>query len=73
MPGSRAGLPDLAGPLGFARRGVASGLYRRIETTLSTRGTTVITTHASLAARPFFDHHGFQLDVECRGPPPAGS
>jgi putative acetyltransferase len=30
-----------------------------------------VTTHASLAARPFFDRHGFQLDaeesVECRG------
>lgn len=30
-----------------------------------------ITTHASLAARTFFDRHGFQLDreerVECRG------
>lgn len=55
----------------FARRGVATRLYRNVESILRARGVPRITTHASLAARPFFDRHGFQLDaeecVECRG------
>lgn len=55
----------------FARRGVASRLYRRVESVLLAVGAPSVTTHASLAARPFFDRHGFQLDaeecVECRG------
>jgi putative acetyltransferase len=52
----------------FARRGVASSLYHRVESALNAVGTPKVTT---LAARPFFDRHGFQLDgeecVECRG------
>ncbi|HVV01908.1 MAG TPA: GNAT family N-acetyltransferase [Verrucomicrobiae bacterium] len=56
---------------GFARRGIATALYCRIESLLMAAGVPVITTHSSLAARAFFDHHGFQLDgeecVECRG------
>lgn len=55
----------------FARRGIASELYRSVESILRTLGTPAVTTHASLAARAFFDRHGFQLDaeesVECRG------
>ena len=55
----------------FARRGVASSLYQRVESALRAVGASSVTTHASLAARPFFDHHGFLLDaeecVECRG------
>jgi putative acetyltransferase len=55
----------------FARRGVASSLYHSVESALLTLGAPTVTTHASLAARVFFDHHGFQLDaeerVECRG------
>jgi len=55
----------------FARRGVASSLYHRVESALNAIGTPKVTTLASLAARPFFDRHGFQLDgeecVECRG------
>lgn len=55
----------------FARRGVASGLYRRVESALLAGGVPAITAHVSLAARPFFDRHGFELDaeecVECRG------
>ena len=55
----------------FARRGVATELYQRIESILRARGLPRVTTHASLAARPFFDRQGFQLDaeecVECRG------
>ena len=55
----------------FARRGVATSLYRRVEFALLAISAPRVTTHASLAARPFFDRHGFQLDgeecVECRG------
>ena len=55
----------------FARRGVATRLYQRVELALRTVSAPRVTTHASLAARPFFDRHGFQLDaeewIECRG------
>ena len=55
----------------FARRGVASSLYHRVESALDAVSTPRVTTLASLAARPFFNRHGFQLDseecVECRG------
>jgi putative acetyltransferase len=55
----------------FARQGVATSLYQRIEAALRAVSAPRVTTHASLAARPFFDRHGFQLDaeewVECRG------
>jgi len=55
----------------FARRGIATRLYQRVESALRTVRAPRVTTHASLAARPFFDRHGFQLDaeewVECRG------
>ncbi len=55
----------------FARRGVASRLYQRVESALRAIGAPGVTAHVSLAARPFFDRHGFQPDaeecVECRG------
>lgn len=55
----------------FARQGVASSLYRRVESALRAGSVPAVATHASLVARPFFEHHGFQLDgeesVECRG------
>jgi len=55
----------------FVRRGVATSLYRCVESALRALGVSRVTTHASLAARSFFDRHGFQLDaeecVECRG------
>jgi putative acetyltransferase len=55
----------------FARRGIASRLYHRVESELIALGAPIVTTLASLAGRPFFDRHGFQLDseesVECRG------
>ena len=55
----------------FARRGVASTLYQRVESALLAFGASSVTAHVSLAARSFFDRHGFQLDtdefVECRG------
>ena len=55
----------------MARRGVATALYLEVESTLRTAHVPKILTHASLAARPFFDRHGFKLhgeeSVECRG------
>jgi putative acetyltransferase len=55
----------------FARRGVATGLYLHIEDALRQAGVPRVFTHASLAARPFFDRHGFRVEaeelVECRG------
>jgi putative acetyltransferase len=55
----------------FARRSVATRLYLRVEAALIAVGVLKIFTHASLAALPFFDRQGFELDgeerVECRG------
>jgi GNAT superfamily N-acetyltransferase len=55
----------------FARRGFASKLYEGVGSTLRAAGVPRITAHVSLAARRFFEHHGFRLDaeeeVECRG------
>ena len=55
----------------FARRGVASHLNQRVESELRAIGAPTVTAHVSLAARPFFDRHGFRRDaeecVECRG------
>lgn len=55
----------------FVRRGVASRLYQRVESALLAVGASGVTAHVSLAARPFFDRQGFQVDaeesVECRG------
>lgn len=55
----------------FARHGVARRLYLSIESRLRALGVQRVTTHSSLAARPFFDRHGFEVEaeevVECRG------
>jgi len=55
----------------FARRGVATRLYFRVESALRSEGCLRVFTHASLAARPFFDRQGFHVDAEesvgCRG------
>ena len=48
----------------FARRGVATRLYQRVESALYLVNAPRVTTHASLAARPFFDRHGFHVDAE---------
>lgn len=50
----------------FARRGVATRLYLRAESALRSFGVWRVSTHASLASRPFFDRHGFQVDGEER-------
>jgi len=55
----------------FARRGVATSLYCHVESALCAAGVSRVLTEASLAARHFFEHCGFQIDaeefVECRG------
>ena len=55
----------------FARRGVATRLYHRVESALRAANAPHVTAHVSLAARAFFDRQGFQVDaeesVECRG------
>jgi putative acetyltransferase len=55
----------------FARQGVATRLYRRVESALRAAAVSRLFTEASLAARPFFEHCGFEIDaeefVECRG------
>ena len=55
----------------FARRGVATRLYLHVESALRSVSAPRVFTHASLAARPFFDRQRFHLDaeecVECRG------
>lgn len=55
----------------FARRGIARQLYLQAESILAGSGARVITTHASLAARDFFESLGFRVEqeecVECRG------
>ena len=55
----------------FARHGVATRLYLSVQSAVRVCGASRIFTHASLAARPFFEHHGFEVDaeenVECRG------
>ena len=42
-----------------ARRGVASALYREVETRLRRLGVNHLRTEASLLAQPFFLHQGF--------------
>lgn len=55
----------------FGRRGVATQLYRLAESAWRHAGLTRATTHASLAARAFFESQGFQVEeeenIECRG------
>jgi len=45
----------------FARRGLATKLYQLVESALLAASAPRVNTHASLAARPFVDRHGFQL------------
>jgi putative acetyltransferase len=55
----------------FARQGVATRLYRRAESAMLAADVSRVFTEASLAARPFFERCGFEIDheeiVECRG------
>ncbi|MBB5320298.1 GNAT family N-acetyltransferase [Marinobacter oulmenensis] len=45
----------------YARRGVASALYREAEQDLAARGVSELRTEASVVARPFFERHGFEV------------
>ena len=48
----------------YARRGVASALYRRVESAWIAAGVRELRTEASLLARPFFERHGFDVVEE---------
>ncbi len=48
----------------FTRRGVASVLYQHVEFALESAGVGELFTEASLAARPFFERHGFTVTEE---------
>ena len=48
----------------YARRGVASSLYSRVETSLVSAGVAELSTEASLVARPFFERVGFMVTEE---------
>jgi putative acetyltransferase len=48
----------------YARRGVASLLYRCVEGTLTSLGALEIFTEASVAARPFFERFDFFVTAE---------
>lgn len=53
------------------RRGVATALYRTVEQWARENGVTAMVTEASITAKPFFIHHGFntiaQQLVQVRG------
>jgi putative acetyltransferase len=55
----------------FQRQGVARGLYQHVETEARNRNIQRLFTEASITARPFFEHMGFDVireqDVELRG------
>ncbi|GGY65879.1 GNAT family N-acetyltransferase [Marinobacter zhanjiangensis] len=50
----------------YARRGVASALYRQCEENLIALGVSELYTEASVVARPFFQRHGFEVEDERR-------
>ena len=55
----------------FARQGLATRLFLNAEVELLKAAISTVFTEASLAARPFFERQGFQVDAEeyseCRG------
>jgi putative acetyltransferase len=55
----------------YARQGIAMRLYGRVEAAMLAAGVSRAFTEASLAARPFFERCGFEIDceqfAECRG------
>ena len=48
----------------FQRQGVATALYREIETYAKTHGINRLTSEVSITARPFFEKQGFSVDRE---------
>lgn len=55
----------------YQRRGVATALYRTVEQWARENGVTSIMTEASITAKPFFIHQGFDVNeqqlVQVRG------
>ena len=55
----------------YQRQGVASALLNRLEAEARALGLHAIDTEASITAKPFFEHHGFQVvreqTIERRG------
>jgi putative acetyltransferase len=47
-----------------ARRGVGGELLAEAERRAKTLGATTLSTNASITARPFFEHHGFDVVTE---------
>ncbi|RTE10569.1 GNAT family N-acetyltransferase [Paenibacillus whitsoniae] len=45
----------------YQRQGIASSLVRALESEARRLGITQLYTHASITAKSFFEHHGFQL------------
>ncbi|MEX1033200.1 MAG: GNAT family N-acetyltransferase [Cellvibrionaceae bacterium] len=48
----------------YARGGVASALYREVESALVSTGLKELFTEASAVARPFFEKQGFKFEAE---------
>jgi putative acetyltransferase len=48
----------------FGRRGVASALLSELERSARALGAAALWTNASIAARPFFEQHGFDVLAE---------
>lgn len=55
----------------YQRRGVATALYRTVEQWARENGVTSVVTEASITAKPFFIHQGFDVNeqqlVQVRG------
>jgi putative acetyltransferase len=48
----------------YQRQGIATALYTELEQVAKARGCTVMTTEASITARPFFERMGFVVMAE---------
>jgi putative acetyltransferase len=57
----------------FGRRGVATALLESVVATARDRGVRLMTVHASITARPFFERHGFVVDAVHRIAPDGAS
>ena len=55
----------------FQRKGIATAICDRLEAFAASQGAAVVTTHASITARPFFEKRGYRVikeqQVERRG------
>jgi putative acetyltransferase len=48
----------------YLRHGIATQLYLTLEETANHLGQPMLTTHASITAKPFFEKHGFEVQDE---------